>query len=253
MDCSAALGTPGFGAPDSQGVWQGLDPDFCRAIAAAVLGDGGRVRFVLMSGAQRMPSLQSGQVDVLAQTLTWSQSRDAAGLNFPAINFHDGQSFLVRTSANIRRSAELAGATICTTPGSHSELNLADWARSHNIRHQPVVFERTDELRSAYISGRCDAHSTDASQLAAVRSALPDPQNHVVLPERISKEPLGISGDHGPNMGLDRRWAYWAIRAVGNYGEIHERPVGVNTPIGLERGSNAPWNRGGLMYAPPIR
>ncbi|WP_376099549.1 amino acid ABC transporter substrate-binding protein [Roseomonas sp. CCTCC AB2023176] len=302
LECSAALGTPGFGAPDSQGVWQGLDPDFCRAIAAAVLGEP-RVRFVPMSGAQRMPALQSGQVDVLIQTLTWSQSRDASGIDFPAINFYDGQSFLLRRSMNVQRSTELGGATICTTSGSTSELNLADWARANNIRYQPVVFERTDELRSAYISGRCDAYSTDASQLAAVRSALPDPANHVVLAERISKEPLGlavrhgdnqwadivrwvsyalveaeelgvtranvdamlqnpsppirrllgVSGDHGPSMGLDRRWAYFAIKAVGNYGEIYERHVGADTPIGLERGPNALWNRGGLMYAPPIR
>ncbi|WP_426954804.1 amino acid ABC transporter substrate-binding protein [Muricoccus radiodurans] len=304
LDCSTSLGTPGFSAPDSQGVYRGLDPDSCRAVAAAIFGDGSRVRFTPLAGPQRLPAVQSGQVDVGAQTLTWSQSRDTAnGLNFPAITFYDGQSFLVRRSAGLQRAADLAGATICTVSGTTSELNLADWARTNNLQYQHVVFERNDEARRAYESGRCDSYSTDASVLAAARSGFPTPGDHVILPDRISKEPLalavrhgdeqwtdivrwtiyalieaeelgvtqanaeamlaspnpairrllGVSGDHGPNMGLDRRWAYNAIRAVGNYGEMYDRNIGPDTPIGLPRGINALWNRGGLMYAPPIR
>jgi general L-amino acid transport system substrate-binding protein len=243
-------------------------------------------------------------VDLGAQTLTFSQSRDTAnGLNFPAINFYDGQSFLVRRSANLRRASDLAGATVCTVSGTTSELNLADWARTSNLQYQHVVFERNDEARRAYESGRCDSYSTDASVLAAARSGFPNPSEHMILPDRISKEPLGIavrhgdeqwtdivrwtiyatieaeelgvtqanvddmlgsqnpairrllgvSGDHGPNMGLDRRWAYSIIKALGNYGEIYDRNVGPNTPLGLARGINDLWTRGGLMYAPPIR
>ncbi|WP_424812404.1 amino acid ABC transporter substrate-binding protein [Roseococcus sp. YIM B11640] len=304
VDCAVSPGTPGFGAPDSQGVYRGLDPDTCRAVAAAVFGDASRTRFVPVAGGQRPTSVQTGAVDIVTSTFTWSHSRDTANaLNFAAINFYDGQSFLVRRSANITSSRDLAGAAICTTAGSTSELNVADWARANNLQYRPVVFERADEARNAYASGRCDAYSTDASQLAAIRSALANPADHIVLEERISKEPLGLavrhgddqwldivrwsfyalveaeelgitqanvdemlnsqlpavrrllgtSGEHGPMMGLDRRWAYNIIKALGNYGEIYERNLGPNTPIGLQRGVNNLWNRGGLMYVPPIR
>lgn len=304
VDCAVSPGTPGFGSPDSQGVYRGLDPDSCRAVAAAVFGDASRARFVPVAGGQRPTSVQTGAVDIVTSTFTWSHSRDTANaLNFAAVNFFDGQSFLVRRSANIRTSRDLEGAAICATAGSTSELNVADWARANNIRYRPVVFERADEARNAYASGRCDAYSTDASQLAAIRTAFADPAEHVILEERISKEPLamavrhgddqwldivrwsfyalveaeelgitqanvdemlnsqipairrllGQSGDHGPMMGLDRRWAYNIIKALGNYGEIYERNLGPSTPIGLQRGVNNLWNRGGLMYVPPIR
>ncbi|MBS7812700.1 amino acid ABC transporter substrate-binding protein [Roseococcus pinisoli] len=304
VDCAVSPGTPGFGAPDSQGIYRGLDPDSCRAVAAAVFGDVSRARFVPVASGQRPTSVQTGAVDIVTSTFTWSHSRDTANaLNFAAINFYDGQSFLVRASANIRTPRDLDGAAICATAGSTSELNVADWARANNIRYRPVVFERADEARAAYISGRCDAYSTDASQLAAVRSAMTNPAEHIVLDDRISKEPLamavrhgddqwmdivrwsfyalveaeelgitqanvdemlnsqipairrllGQSGDHGPMMGLDRRWAYNIIKALGNYGEIYDRHLGPNTSIGLPRGVNNLWNRGGLMYVPPIR
>ncbi|WP_135466289.1 amino acid ABC transporter substrate-binding protein [Crenalkalicoccus roseus] len=302
--CGAHPGAPGFGVMDSQGIYRGLDADTCRAIAAAVLGDPNKVRWVVLSSQARLPALQSGQVDVLARTTTWTQTRDTAnGLNFTAVTFYDGQGFLLRRSLNVQRARELEGATICVTTGTTNELNLADWARTNRIRIQPVVFEQNDETRHAYLAGRCDAFSTDASQLAGVRSALPNPQDHVILPDIISKEPLapavrhgddqwfdivrwtvfalilaeelgitranvdealrsenpevrrllGVSGDHGPLMGLDRRWAYNAIRAVGNYGEIFERNLGQGSPIGLPRGLNDLWSRGGLMYGMPIR
>jgi general L-amino acid transport system substrate-binding protein len=304
VDCGAHPGAPGFGVTDSRGVYQGLEADTCRAVAAAIFGDAARVRFTVVTSAARLPALQSGQIDVLPRTTTWTQSRDTAnGLNFTAVTFYDGQGFLVRRSAGVTRAVQLDGASICVTSGTTNELNLADWARSNRIRIRPVVFEQNDETRIAYESGRCDAFSTDASQLAGVRSALPRPDDHVVLADIISKEPLapavrhgddqwfdivrwtvyalieaeelgvtqanvdemlrserpevrrllGQSGDHGPFMGLDRRWAYNAIKAVGNYGEIFERHLGRGSPIGLPRGLNDIWTRGGLMYAPPIR
>jgi general L-amino acid transport system substrate-binding protein len=304
VDCAVSAGTPGFGAPDSQGIYRGLDPDSCRAVAAAVFGDASRARFVPVPGGQRPTAVQTGAVDIVTYAFTWTQSRDTANaLNFAAINFYDGQSFLVRRSANIRTARELEGAAICSTAGSTSELNLADWARSNNVNYRPVIYERNTEAQAAYGSGRCDAYSTDASQLAAVRSGLANPADHVVLDDRISKEPLslavrhgddqwldivrwsfyamveaeelgitqanvdemlnsenpairrllGQSGDHGPMMGLDRRWAYNIIKALGTYGEVYERTLGASSPSGLQRGVNNLWTRGGLMYSPPIR
>ncbi len=302
--CGASPNAPGFGAPDSRGDWQGIDPDVCRAVAAAVLGDASKVRFFPLTSQARFAALQSGQVDVLPRTVTWTHSRDTAvGLNFTTPVFYDGQGFLVRKSANIRQGTDLAGATICTFAGSTSELNLADWARANRVQYTPLVFEQNDEARIAYDNGRCDAISTDASQLIGLITAMRVPADHTVLRDRISKEPLtpavrqgddqwndivrwtifalieaeelgvtranaeemlqsqdpsirrllGQAGDHGPMMALDRRWAYNAIRAVGNYGEIFDRHVGRGSPIGLDRGINDLWTRGGLMYSPPIR
>ncbi len=304
LECSAHPGSPGFSTPDSQGVFRGLDADICRAVTAAVFGDASKIRFTVLTSATRFTAVQSGQVDLLSRTATWTHVRDTAnGLNFAATTFYDGQGFLVRRSANVERARQLEGATICVTSGTTNELNLADWARSNNVHIQPLVFDQNEETRAAYASGRCDAFTTDASQLAGIRSALPNPAEHVVLPDIISKEPLapavrhgddqwfdivrwtvfalieaeelgvtqanvdrmlespnpairrllGVAGDHGPLMGLDRRWAYNAIKAVGNYGEIFERNLGSGSPIGLRRGLNDLWTRGGLMYAMPIR
>jgi len=303
LDCSANQGSPGFGVPDSRGEQRGLDPDICRAIAAAVLGDASRVRWHILTSQARIPALQSGQVDVVARTFTWTHSREVnAGLQFGPVTFYDGQGFIVRRALGVTRAAQLDGATVCATAGSTNELNLADWARTNNMRIQPLVFESNEDTRKAYTAGRCDAYTLDASQLAAFRTSLPAGE-HIILPDIISKEPLtpavrkgdpqwfdivrwtiyalilaeelgitqanveqmlqstnpeirrllGESGDHGPAMGLDRRWAYNAIRAVGNYGEIFDRHLGPDSPIGLERGLNNLWNRGGLMYAPPMR
>src|SRR4051794_40581629 len=300
LECSASLGIPGFGIYDKQGVFQGIDADNCRAIAAAILGEP-KVRFNALSTPQRLTALQTGQVDLVIQALTWTQSREAAnGLEFPLTYFYDGQSFLVRKSSGAKSAKDLAGAAICTTQGSTSELNMADWARANNITIRPVVFERNVDAIAAYEAGRCDAYSTDASQLAANRTGMRDPEEHIVLPDRISKEPLapavrkgdeqwfdivkwtlyaliaaeelgvtqgnvddmlkspnpavqrllGVSGDHGKLMGLDNRWAYWAIKSVGNYGEIYDRHL---KPIGLPRGPNDLWTHGGLLYSPPIR
>lgn len=301
--CSASGATPGFGLFDKQGILIGLDADTCRAIATAVFGDPGKIRFEVLNSGQRLTALATGQVDVTVETLTWSQTREAAnGLEFTAVNFYDGQSFLVHKGA-IKTAADLNGASICVTAGSTSELNLADWARHNHIDYRPVVFDATDQARLAYDSGRCDCYSTDSSQLAAARTILQDPAASVVLGERISKEPLGpavrkgddqwldivkwtvfalinaeelgvtranvddmlksdvpairrllgVEGEHGRMMGLDNRWAYNVIKAVGNYGEIYDRHFGPNSAIFLPRKINALWNAGGIMYAPPVR
>ncbi len=305
LDCGAHPGAPGFGSTDSQGVYRGLDADICRAVAAAVFnGDASKARWTTLASQMRIPALQSGQVDVLARTFSWSQGRDtASGISFTATTFYDGQGFMIRRSAGVSHARELAGASVCVTTGTTTELNLADWARTNNIQIQPVVFEQNTQTAAAYESGRCDVLSTDASQLAGVRMAFAHPEEHVILPELISKEPitpavrkgdqqwfdivrwtvfallaaeelgvtqanvdqmlesqnpdirrlLGRSGDLGQGMGLDNRWAYWAIKAVGNYSEMFERNMGQGSPLRLERGMNALWNQGGLMYAPPLR
>ncbi|MBK1658682.1 amino acid ABC transporter substrate-binding protein [Paracraurococcus ruber] len=304
LDCGAHPGAPGFGATDSQGVYRGLEADICRAMAAAILGDPAKVRFTVLTSQARLPALQSGQIDVLPRTTTWTQTRDTAnGLNFTAVTFFDGQGFLVRKASGAQRAKDLDNATICVTSGTTNELNLTDWGRSTGIRFQPVVFEQPTETVNAYENGRCDALSTDASQLAGIRTGLGRPDDHVVLPDIISKEPLapsvrhgddqwfdiirwtifalvgaeelgitqanaeamlkspnpeirrllGEAGDHGPLMGLDRRWAYNAIRAAGNYGEIFDRNLGQASPLKLPRGVNDLWTRGGLMYGMPVR
>jgi general L-amino acid transport system substrate-binding protein len=304
LACGTSTGAAGFSLPDSRGEYRGIDTDLCRAITAAVLGDATKIRWVPLTTQARLPALQSGQVDVLIRTVTWTQGRDTAnGLNFTAVSFFDGQGFMLRKSLNISRATDLQDASICVVAGSTNELNLSDWARVNRVRYSPVVFEQNDEARRSYFTGRCDAYSTDASQLAGLRASFPNPEEHVILPEIISKEPhspvvrhgddqwfdivrwtlfalltaeelgvtqanleeslrsdnpeirrlLGLSGDHGPLMGLDRRWAYNAIRAVGNYGEVFERNLGQGSPIKLTRGLNDLHTRGGLMYAPPIR
>ena len=304
LACGTSTGAAGFSLPDSRGEYRGIDTDLCRAITAAVLGDATKIRWVPLTTQARLPALQSGQVDVLIRTVTWTQGRDTAnGLNFTAVSFFDGQGFMLRKSLNISRATDLQDASICVVAGSTNELNLSDWARVNRVRYSPVVFEQNDEARRSYFTGRCDAYSTDASQLAGLRASFPNPEEHVILPEIISKEPhspvvrhgddqwfdivrwtlfalltaeelgvtqanleeslrsdnpeirrlLGLSGDHGPLMGLDRRWAYNAIRAVGNYGEVFERNLGQGSPIKLARGLNDLYTRGGLMYAPPIR
>ena len=303
LNCTTSGASPGFGLFDKQGILVGLDADTCRAVAAAVLGDPSKARFQVVTSGQRLTALATGQVDITVQTLTWSQSREAAnGLEFAAVTFYDGQSFLVHTEA-IHTAADLNGATICTTSGSTSELNLADWARHNHIDYRPVVFETGDQARQGYDSGRCDSYSTDSSQLAAIRTIINNPQDSTVLGIRISKEPLGpavrkgddqwldivkwtvfalinaeelgvtqanvddmltsdvpavrrllgVEGDAGKLMGLDNRWAYTAIKAVGNYGEMYDRSFGPKTQINLPRKINSLWSDGGIMYAPPVR
>lgn len=304
LECAVAPTTPGFSFVDSKGDFRGLDADTCRAVAAAVFGDAGRTRFVPTNGAQRLPVLQSGQVDMVAQTLTQTMTREAAnGLLFAGVNFYDGQGFLVRVSSGVKRAKDLDGASICVAAGSTSELNLADWAHANNVKILPVVFEQREEGREAYNKGRCDSYSTDSSQLASIATLMSDPENQIVLPDIISKEPLGpavrqgddqwylivkwtlnalieaeelgvtqsnideklvsgnaavkrllgATGDYGKFLALDNKWAYNAIRSVGNYGEMFERNLGRGSVLKLPRAKNELWTRGGLMYSAPIR
>ena len=297
-------GVFGFSMPDDKGVWKGLDVDTARAIAAAVFGDADKVQFTALTAVQRLPALQSKEIDVLCRNTTATLTRETTnGLNFTQINYYDGQGFLVPKKLGVKSAKELGGATVCVLPGTTTELNAADFFRANGLKWKPVVIEQTAELNKAFFAGRCDCLTSDVSQLAAQRSVAPSPQDYIILPEVISKEPLapvvrhgddqwydivkwtvfalieaeelgitsknvnkmkkstnpqiqrflGVTPGMGKALGLQEAWAYNIIKQVGNYGEIFERNVGVNTPLGLERGLNDLWTRGGLMYAHPIR
>jgi general L-amino acid transport system substrate-binding protein len=303
--CGVNTGLAGFGQPDSQGRYAGLDIDICKAIAAAMFGDGGKVKYVPLTAQQRFTALQSGEVDMLSRNTTWTLQRDTElGLNFGPVVYYDGQGFMVPKKLNVKSAKELNGATVCVQPGTTTELNLADYFRANNMTFKPLVIEKLDEVVAAYLSGRCDVFTTDRSGLAATRIArAPNPDDQVILPEVISKEPLapavrqgddqwndvvrwvvyalieaeekgitsknldekarssdpdvkrmlGATPGAGKALGLDEKWAYNAIKAVGNYGEIFDRNVGRDSPLKLDRGINNLWTKGGLMYAMPIR
>ena len=301
--CGVNTALGGFSIADSTGKWVGLDADVCRAVAAALLGDGNKVKFVPLNAQQRFTALQSGEVDVLSRNTTWTLSRDTQlGLNFAATTYYDGQGFMVPKSLNVTSAKQLAGASVCVQPGTTTELNLADYFRANNMQYKPVVIENIAEVNAAFFAGRCDALTTDASGLASVRkNDAKNPNDYVILPEIISKEPLGpavAQGDEqwtdivrwtvfalleaeeygitqanveemaktstnpnikrvlgatpgmGKAIGLDEDWVVKAVKSVGNYGEVWTRNI---TPLGLPRGVNNLWNKGGLMYAPPIR
>ena len=305
--CGVNTGLAGFSAADSQGRWSGLDVDYCRALAAAILGDASKVRYTPLTAQARFTALVSGEIDVLARNSTWTLTRDASlGMHFVGINFYDGQGFMVPKSLKVTSAKQLKGATVCVQSGTTTELNLTDFNRANNLQIKPVVFEKVEAATAAYFAGRCQAYTTDASGLASTRSKeAAKPDDHVILPDLISKEPLGpvvrrgddelfaiakwvlyvlldaeeqgitlanvdalkkdskVPGvmrllgsgteDTGKPLGLDKEWAFRAIKAGGNYGEMFERHVGEKTPIGLPRGSNNLWSNGGLMYAPPVR
>ncbi|GGX41236.1 amino acid ABC transporter substrate-binding protein [Saccharospirillum salsuginis] len=277
--------------------------DVCRAVAAAMFGDADAVRFTPLTAAQRFTALQSGEVDVLSRNTTWTTTRDTSlGLNFAGINYYDGQGFMVRKDLGVTSAKQLSGAAICVEPGTTTELNLADYFRANNMDFEPVVIENTTEVTAAFFSGRCDVYTTDASGLASARNvSAENPEDYVILPEIISKEPLGPVVRHGDDewldivkwshiamiqaeefgitsdnvddmmdtdnpgikrflgvtpgmgeaLGLDEKWAYNIVKQVGNYGESYQRNV--TEKLGLERGLNALWTDGGLMYAFPIR
>ena len=302
--CGHGQGLAGFGMPDSQGVWKGLDTDVCRALASAIFNDPSKVKIVSLTSKDRFTALQSGEIDVLSRNTTWTLSREASlGLEFAAVNYYDGQGFMVRKSLNLKSAKDLAGASVCVQQGTTTELNMADFFRANKMELKSVTFATNDETTKAYETGRCDALTTDASGLYSERLRLAKPDDHVVLPEIISKEPLGPSvrkgddqwldivkwsyfamltaeelgvtqanvdqmlksenpeikrllgteGKFGESLGLTNDWAYRIIKHVGNYGESFERNVGPNSPLKIERGLNALWNKGGLQYAPPIR
>jgi general L-amino acid transport system substrate-binding protein len=213
LTCGSNTGLAGFGVPDAQGNWTGLDVDLCRAIAAAVFNDATKVRFIPLSAKDRFTALQSGEVDVLVRNTTWTMSRDTQlGLDFTGVNYYDGQGFLVRKKLGVASAKELNGASVCTQQGTTTELNLADFFRANNLKYEVVAFATAAETFDAYNSGRCDAFTTDASGLYSERLKAANPDEHIVLPEIISKEPLGPSVRHGDNQWGDIvRWTHYAM------------------------------------------
>jgi general L-amino acid transport system substrate-binding protein len=300
--CGVSGDIAGLALSDSKGVMRGLDADGCRAVAAAILGDGNKVRFVPLNTTNRFTALQSGEIDLLNRNTTWTLGREAnLGLLFAGINFYDGTGFLVKKSAGVKSVKDLGGATICVQPGTSTELAINDYFRSNDLKFTPILMQSLADLQGTFIAGRCDAYSTDVSGLAAFRSQQPNKDDYVLLPEIISKEPLGpavrkgddkffdlvrwtnfalliaeekgitqanvadqaktatdpearrllgLEGDMGKALGVGNDFAVNAIKSVGNYGEMWDRDI---TPLGVPRGINNLWNKGGLHYAPPLR
>ncbi|MBL0947672.1 amino acid ABC transporter substrate-binding protein [Brevundimonas sp.] len=307
LNCGVHEGLVGFAYTDNRGQWRGFDVDFCRAMAAAIFNDPNAVRFVPLSTAQRFEALREGRVDVVWRNTSWTMDRDVTeDVSFAGINYYDGQGFMVRRSLNLGSASELNGARICVQNNSTSQLNLADYFRLRGLEYEPVVVSSEEEARRAYAAERCDAFTADVSALAAARTTLASPEQHAILPDVISKEPLGpivrrddphwtrvvrwtlnalilaeeygvtrqtvadqareardprirrllgVEGQFGTRLGLSDRWAYQAISAVGNYGEIFARNLGSDSALDLARGLNAQWNAtpGGLIYGLPIR
>ncbi len=211
--CGVAEGLPGFGQPDGKGGWSGIDIDLCRAVAAATLGDAKKIKFVALNAKERFTALQSGAVDILSRNTTWTLQRDASlSLDFTGVTYYDGQGFMVKKKLKIKSVKQLNGATICVNTGTTTELNLADYFRANNLKFKMIAYEKNDEVVGAYVAGRCDAFSTDQSGLYAYKSAFKDPEEHVILPEIISKEPLGPAVRHGDNTWGDIvRWTLYAM------------------------------------------
>jgi general L-amino acid transport system substrate-binding protein len=213
VQCGVSQGLAGFSNPDQQGNWTGIDVDLCRAVAAAVLGDADKVKFTPLSAKERFTALQSGEVDILSRNTTWTLVRDSAlGLNFAGVNYYDGQGFMIRKDLGVKSALELDGASVCVNIGTTTELNLSDYFRANGMKFNPVVFEKADEVVAAYDSGRCDVYTTDQSGLAAQRIKLKEPNAHIILPEVISKEPLGPVVRHGDDKWLDAvKWTLYAM------------------------------------------
>ena len=243
--CGSNPGLTGFAAPDANGEYQGFDAALCKAIAAAVLGDASKVKFVPLSGEVRFTALASGEVDVLIRNSTWTYSRDTdLKLDFVGVNYYDGQGFMVKKDLGVSSAKELDGATVCIQTGTTTELNLADFFKQNNISYTPVTVVDDSEAQRNYLAGTCDAFTTDASGLAASRSSFPDPENHIILPEIISKEPLGPGVRHGDNQWGDVvRWTLNALLVAEEKGitkaNLEEVAASTNDPevkrlLGLE-------------------
>jgi len=304
INCGVSQGVAGFSSPDDQGKWTGFDIDFCRAVSAAVFGDPDKVSFIPLSTKERFTALQSGTVDLLSRQTTWTLSRDAGmGIHFVGTAYYDGQGFLIRKDLGVDSALKLDGASVCTEQGTTTEQNAADYFSANNIKYEPVVIDSADGILKAFETGRCDVYTTDASALYAQRLKLAEPDAFTVLPEVISKEPLGPAvrqgddkwfnivrwtlfalleaeelgvtqasaeadlnskkpdvrrflgseGDSGQQLGLEPKWAYNVVSTIGNYGEMFERTIGKGSLLKIDRGLNALWNKGGLMYAPPVK
>ena len=213
LSCGVNVGLAGFSQPDDKGNWTGLDVDYCKAIAAAVLGDATKVKYVPTTAKERFTALQSGEIDVLIRNTTWTTARDSSlGLIFAGVNYYDGQGFMVKGSLGVKTAKELNGATVCVQTGTTTELNLADYFKANKMTYKPVVFEKLDETLQAYLAGRCDVYTTDQSGLYSVRVQQPKPEDHLVLPEIISKEPLGPSVRQGDDQWLTVvKWVHYAL------------------------------------------
>jgi general L-amino acid transport system substrate-binding protein len=302
--CGVTQGLPGFSSPDDRGNWTGLDVDLCRAIGVAIFNDPNKVKFTPLSTKDRFTALQSGEIDVLTRNSTWTLARDTSlGLNFAGVNYYDGQGFMVRKSLKINSALELNGASVCTQTGTTTELNLADFFRANKMKYEVLALSTADETIKAYDGGRCDVFTTDVSQLYAEKLKLTNANDHIILPEVISKEPLGpvvrhgddqwfdvikwvhfaminaeelgissktidealksdkpdvrrlvgTEGNYGEQLGLTKDWVVRIVKTVGNYGEVFERNVGSGSKLGIARGLNNLWTKGGIQYAPPIR
>jgi general L-amino acid transport system substrate-binding protein len=304
VQCGVSTGIAGFSLIDSKGQWQGIDIDMCRAIAATMFNDASKIKVTPLTSQQRFTALQSGEIDVLTRNSTQTLTRDTTlGLIGTGVNYHDSQGVMVSKDLGLKSAKELEGATICVQPGTTTELNLADWFRAENIKFQPVVIDKFDEIVRAFAAGRCDAFTSDKSQLASTRTTLEKPDNYIILAEDFSKEPLGpmvrqgddqwfnivrwalnamieaeeygitsknvdemlkssnpniqrilgVTPGMGKNLGVDDKWAYNIIKQVGNYGESFDRTLGTNSPMKLERGLNASYKNGGVLYGWPVR
>jgi general L-amino acid transport system substrate-binding protein len=224
IHCGVSQGNPGFSSADAQGKWTGFDVDLCRAISAAIFGSPDKVKYTALSAKERFTALQSGEIDVLSRTTTWTLVRDSAlGLNFAGVNYYDGQGFMVPKKLNVKTAKDLNGASVCVAIGTTTELNLADYFRAKGMTYKPVVFEKADEVRGAYDAGRCDVFTTDRSSLATQRTLLKNPEDHLVLPEIISKEPLGPVVRHGDDQWFDLvKWVLYAMLEAEEYGVSSE-------------------------------
>lgn len=304
LECGVSEGLRGFSEKDAQGRWAGFDVDFCRAVAAAVLGDAGKVNFTPLSAGERFEALKAGKVDLLSRNSTWTLGREAElGLAFAGVTYHDGQGFLVARSLGVDGALSLDKAKVCVEAGTTTQLNLGDFFRANSMDIEEKAFPSAAEALAAFQSGQCNVLTRDQSALYAERLKLSKPGDAVILPDVISKEPLGpvtrsddfpwftivkwvnfalvnaeelgvssanadqatastkpdvrrltgAEGGFGKSLGLDDAWAIRAVKATGNYSEIYERNLGVNSPLGIPRGLNQLWNMGGVLYAPPMR
>jgi len=213
VQCGVSQGLPGFSNPDSAGNWTGIDVDLCRGVAAAVFGDATKVKYTPLSAKERFTALQSGEIDVLSRNTTWTATRDTTlGLNFAGVNYYDGQGFMVRKDLGVKSALELSGASVCTNTGTTTELNVADYFTSNKLEYEIVAFEKADEVVAAYDAGRCDVYTTDQSGLYAQRLKLTNPADHTVLPEIISKEPLGPVVRQGDDQWFNLvKWTHFAM------------------------------------------